>query len=212
MYLFKKILFILPEFMRDFYLDNKYDKQLEKWKAGGCKLPVPHAVKQITIKSYQNTHDVDTLIETGTYLGDMTYAQRKLFRRIYTIELSEALYKMAVDRLRKYKNIELLLGDSGIVLNSLIGKIDGKSIFWLDGHYSGGITAKGSKECPVMQELDIILNSPYEHIILIDDAREFNGTNDYPLLEELDSVIRESKFPNSVIYVKDDIIRIELKS
>jgi protein-L-isoaspartate O-methyltransferase len=56
-------------------------------------------------------HNVDTLIETGTYLGDMTYAQRKLFKQIYTIELSETLYKKAVDRLktlRYYSEIAVL--------------------------------------------------------------------------------------------------------
>lgn len=207
----KRLLSILPEPIRDSYLNSKYNKQLKNWKAQGCPIPTPHIAKQLAIKSYQNTHNVETLIETGTYLGDMTYAQRKFFKKIYTIELSEQLHRQAVRRLRKYKNIEALLGDSGIVLGSLINKITGKSIFWLDGHYSGGVTAKGSTECPVMQELDIILSSPYEHIILIDDAREFTGNNDYPLLEEVISLVH-SKYSNSVIEVKDDIIRIELKS
>ena len=212
MRILKNTLAILPEPMRDHYLKNKYDKQLKNWQAQGCSIPVPHVVKQLAIKSYQNIHNVDTLVETGTYLGDMTYAQRKLFKKIYTIELSEQLYMRAVKRFKRQKNIEVLQGDSGIVLGSLIDKIEGKSIFWLDGHYSGGVTAKGSKECPIMQELEIILGSPYEHIILIDDAREFDGTNDYPQLEELCSMIQGSKYPNSAIEVKEDIIRIELKS
>lgn len=212
MSILKKILSVLPESLRDYYLDNKYNKQLKNWEAQGCTLPTPHVVKQLAIKSYQNVHHADTLIETGTYLGDMTYAQRKLFKKIYTIELSKPLYEKAVKRFRKYTNIEVLQGDSGIVLGSLMKIINGKTIFWLDGHYSGGVTAKGAKESPVMQELSIILNSPYEHVVLIDDAREFNGTNDYPQLEELSTEVLKSRYPNSVIDVKDDIIRIELKS
>lgn len=56
------------------------------------------------------------------------------------------------------------------------------------------------------------MDSAIEHIILIDDARDFNGHNGYPTIEELESMIIGNGFPNSKIEVKDDIIRIELKS
>lgn len=60
-------------------------------------------------------------------------------------------------------------------------------------------------------ELNAILSSKCEHIILIDDAREFNGSNDYPSIQIFDSVIREKGYFNSKISLEDDIIRIELK-
>lgn len=208
----KQILSILPEPITDCYLNYKYKKQLSNWKEKGCPLPTPHIVKQLVIKSYQESSNATTLIETGTYLGDMVYAQRKLFKKIYSIELSEELHKRALKRFKKNNNIEVIQGDSGIVLDSIIKQLNGKSIFWLDGHYSGGFTAKGSTECPIVQELNTILKSKYEHIILIDDAREFNGENDYPTMEKLDFILRGSGFPNSTIDTKDDIIRIELKA
>ena len=207
----KHILSILPEPIRDCYLNYKYTKQLNVWKSKGCPLPPPHIVKQLVIKSYQKTYNVDTLIETGTYLGDMVYAQRKIFKKIYSIELSKQLQERAVKRFKKYSNIEILQGDSGEVLNSIIKNLNNKSIFWLDGHYSGGFTAKGSMDCPIIEELNTIFKSKYEHIILIDDAREFNGENDYPSIKELESLILNSGFPNSSLTIQDDIIRIELK-
>jgi hypothetical protein len=207
----KQLLPFIPEPLRDCYLSYKYNKQLKKWERQGCPLPTPHVVKQLAIKSYQERFNIETLVETGTYLGDMVYAQRKLFKKIYTIELSEQLYEMCVKRLKKYKNIQVIQGDSGVVLASVVKEINEKTIFWLDGHYSGGITAKGETESPVMQELKTILESNIEHIILIDDAREFNGTSDYPSIQELETVIREKGFLNSTVIVKDDIVRIELE-
>ena len=76
-------------------------------------------------------------------------------------------------------------GDSGNVLNQLVPELNSAALFWLDGHYSGGQTAKGEKECPIYEELKSILASSLEHIVLIDDARLFIGQHDYPTIEEL---------------------------
>ena len=115
----------------------------------------------------------------------MVEAQRNHFEKIYSIELSEKLFNRAKKRFKDYSHITILHGDSGIVLNKLIPEIDKPALFWLDGHYSGGITAKGEKECPVPEELKTILKSSLPHIILIDDARLFNGTHDYPTIEQI---------------------------
>lgn len=208
----KQLLAIIPEPLRDCYLNYKYKKQLKNWEKNGRPLPTPHIVKQLAIKSYQKKYNVDILIETGTYLGDMVYAQRKLFKKIYTIELSKELFKKCQKRLDKYKHIEVIQGDSGVILESLVKELNQKALFWLDGHYSGDITAKGDKESPVIQELKTILQSNIEHIILIDDARNFNGTNDYPTVEQLKTMISDKGYTNSTIRIEDDIIRVELKS
>lgn len=208
----KQILAVFPEPLRDCYLNYKYKKQYQNWNLNGCNLPIPHIVKQLAIKSYQEKYNLDTLIETGTYMGDMVYAQRKQFDKIYTIELSEKLAQASRKRLRKYKNIEVIQGDSSVVLGTIVEKLKNKSFFWLDGHYSGGVTAKADKECPILQELDVILKSGFEHIILIDDAINFDGTNDYPTIEQVEIIVKKSNFPNSTIETKDNIIRIELKN
>ena len=49
-----------------------------------------------------------------------------------------------------------------------------RALFWLDAHYSGGDTAKGQSNTPVMSELEAILAySRRNDIILVDDLRYF---------------------------------------
>lgn len=183
------------------------DEVIQQWVQKGKPIPPPHIIKQKLIEEYQKKFNVEILIETGTYLGEMVEAQRNNFKMIYTIELSERLYLKAVNRFKSYSNIKILHGDSGTVLQSLISVLKEPALFWLDGHYSGGITALGSKECPVMEELIAICKSDVQHFILIDDARLFNGTHDYPTVEGIQSLLN-SYHKKYFIEIKDDILRI----
>jgi hypothetical protein len=91
-------------------------------------------------------------------------------------------------------------------MQSVVTRLDGPALFWLDGHYSAGITARGSLETPVQRELEIILASANDHVILVDDARCF-GTGDFPTLDAVRALVAELR-PGWTCVVNDDIIRI----
>lgn len=185
------------------------ERQLVEWKKQGCPVPPPHIVKQITIQKYQQKYGNETLVETGTYFGDMVEAQKAKFKKIVSIELGVHLFEKAQRRFRKDKNVTIVHGDSGKVLHELVDKILEPAIFWLDGHFSAGITAKGDKECPIFEELDAILhNKSFHHVILIDDARCFVGQGDYPTIDELKGYIK-TKNEKYFLEVKHDIIRCD---
>lgn len=184
-----------------------HEEQLAQWEKNGKPLPPPHIVKQMAIQEYSKKFQIEILVETGTYLGEMVEAQQEYFKKIYSIELSEKLFKRAKKKFKNHSHIIILNGDSGIVLHKIISQINKQTVFWLDGHYSEGITAKAEKECPVPEELEAILKSPLAHVILIDDARLFNGTKDYPTIEEIKSIIAKSG-KGYLVEIKDDIIRI----
>jgi hypothetical protein len=204
----KKILRpIIPQFAINRLKKARNQKELTKWYSNGCPIPPPHIVKQRTIQEYQNKYQYTTFIETGTYLGDMVEAQKKIFRKIYSIELGLTLFDKATKRFKNDKNITIIQGDSGEVLKNVLLELNEPAIFWLDGHYSGGITAKGDKNCPIYKELDAISESKgFNHILLIDDARCFNGNGDYPTVDQLTEYIK-SKNEKYQVHVKDDIIR-----
>jgi hypothetical protein len=181
---------------------------INDWYRKGCPIPPPHILKQEIIKEYASKYNIKILVETGTFLGDMVAAQRKFFDKIYSIELDNNLWKDANHRFRKYPNISILHGDSGKLLQKVVPQLNQPAIFWLDGHYSGGITAKSEKNCPINEELNHIFESGVNgHIILIDDARCFNGEDGYPKLEDLMNYINETKL-NSKILVESDLIRV----
>ena len=133
----------------------------------------------------------------------------KYFLKIFSIELSIELWHNAAKRFKRYPNIKIIQGNSGTILKSLIYKeIKEPTIFWLDGHYSGGITAKGDKECPIFEELEAIFSSNIrDHVILIDDARFFIGERGYPDIKNLVNYIK-TQYSDHSIEVKHDIIRI----
>lgn len=206
----KRYLSMLPEFLQKAYHSYKKKAQKKKWNKQGKPIPVPHTIKQEIVLEYKDKYNIDILIETGTYLGDMVWAQRNNFSRIYSIELSKELVQKVSRRFKKKSHIEIIHGNSGKILEEIIPKITDQAIFWLDAHYSGGITARGEKDCPVYDELKAILSSEIEHIILIDDAQYFIGERDYPTIEGVSTYVLNS-FPNSDIKVEKDCIIIELK-
>jgi len=172
----------------------------------------PHSyLKQKVVKKYAKRFSMDYLIETGTCGGDMLYATRKTFKKLYSIELAEIFYKLAKKRLSKYKHISLYHGDSVEVLPKILENIKKPCLFWLDAHYSGGYSAKGNLDTPIMQELRIIFDkSKFNHVFLIDDAKLFLGKNDYPTLKELKDFIISVR-SDFTLMVKYDIIRIHKK-
>ncbi|MEK7590050.1 MAG: hypothetical protein AAB475_02235 [Patescibacteria group bacterium] len=168
--------------------------------------PQGHILKEITVKKYKKHFKVKTFIETGTYLGEMVDAVKDSFDKIYSIELNEELYKKAKNNFARFSNIEIMHGDSGEILPELLNNINEPILFWLDGHYSAGNTSKGSLNTPIIKELVTIFQHPIkQHIILIDDARLFNGADDYPTSVEVSTIAEKYGYKQEI---KKDIIII----
>jgi hypothetical protein len=199
---------LIPPLLMEDLVRAKQNKAVEKWRNSGMPSPMPHRVKQIAIEEYQSKFGLKTLVETGTYMGDMIYAMRNRFAKIYSIELGYELWAQAVKRFEKYQHINILNGDSGEKIQVVVNELKEPALFWLDGHYSEGVTAKGNLHTPIVAELKAVLvDGPNKHIILIDDARCFNGENDYPTLDELTRLVHQLN-PNYEIHLQDDIICI----
>ena len=147
-----------------------------------------------------------TLIETGTYKGEMIEATKNIFDRIVSIEIDRELYLNATKKFAENPKIKIIEGDSGIVLSSVLRSIGDDCLFWLDGHYSGAGTSKSDINTPIIKELTCIFeNYPGRYVILIDDARCFDGTSDYPDINLIKKMAMER---NLKFDVKTDIIRI----
>lgn len=169
--------------------------------------PPPHAIKQDWVTRLQSLHDTATLIETGTYYGDMIVAQMARFRTIYSIELHPSLCIRAGALFAEYSHIHILEGDSANVLPRLLERIRERCLFWLDGHYSGGRTARAEKDTPIVEELAAIkAHIRSDHVILIDDARLFDGTSGYPTIPFVHQQLLAMN-PRYAITVADDIIQ-----
>ena len=165
---------------------------MRRWNKNGRTNPPPQLIKKLLIDEVRRLYPCEVFIESGTYRGDMVKANLNSFRKIYSIELSYSLFKQAQKRFHKFKHVTIVQGDSGDVLPGLLKNIDEPAIFWLDGHYSGGVTALGKLECPIYMELDAIFDSQIKsNAILIDDARCFIGKNDYPTLDEIISYVKK---------------------
>ena len=118
------------------------------------------------------------------------------------------------------EKIKILQGDSSEQLTPICKSIEEPSFFWLDGHWSGGNTAQGAKDCPLFEELSQIMEyfKP-KCIIAIDDVRLFGTKNN----EDWSNITRENilnivgsrldscKYFPSYLYPEDRMV-IVLKS
>ncbi len=188
--------------------ERKVRKEIRRWEANGHPCPPPHRIKQKALIECRDQFGTRTLVETGTFRGDMMHALSDQFDQLYSIELSEQLFQKATERFRDRSHIEILQGDSGRVLGELVPKLKARTLFWLDGHYSAGETAKGEKDTPIYEELAHILNDQrFEHVVLIDDARLFGTDPGYPKVEEIKAFVAQRR-PNYSLNIETDSIRL----
>lgn len=164
--------------------------EYRQWKNRLFNAPSPSFVKKSVL--LRNGIPNTTWIETGTYLGDMTVFLAKHSTKIISIEPEPNLYLNAKKRCQNKNNIEIINGLSEKVLPERLPILNGDINFWLDGHYSEGITFKGPIDTPIIEELLCIENYIKcfnRLIVLIDDVRCFNSDNPensgYPKLEYL---------------------------
>lgn len=182
--------------------------RIATWWLSVNKIPPPYAYKIFTLMIYAMKYKTNIFVETGTYNGDTLDSLRNSFNKLYSIELDDDLCKRANRYFRNSKKIKIYHGDSARVLPALLPKINGRVLFWLDAHYSGEGTAKGDRDTPIMRELSgihkYIKSKP---VILVDDARLFNGTDSYPKLKWFVAHIKNN-WKGYKVEVRNDVIRI----
>ncbi len=180
------------------------------WKIKGMPIPGHGKYKWLKIKESSKRNKIKTLVETGTAGGGTAMEMSKYFNKIFTIELEPTLYHQGRAFLQEKKNVTCIEGDSSLVLKKLLEKINEPALFWLDAHYSGEGTAKAEIETPVIKELlTIFERKNKKDVILIDDARCFDGTHDYPTIEQIKTLVgKQNTFS---FKVERDIIFIEPK-
>ncbi len=187
---------------------KREEAERRDWERRGRPEPPPPVIKQMALRKFAEQYRLRIFVETGTYIGDTVEAMKHCFDKIYSIELSEELFEAAKQRFASEQHIELVQGDSGKEIEKILGLVDQPALFWLDGHYSAGVTALGEKETPIYEELDHILNAEdLGHVIVIDDARCFGGNPVYPTVENVKEFVK-SKRHNVKITVEEDSIRI----
>ena len=186
---------LLPLAVVEFIQTNRI---ISDWKRRDFLENSPQIVKQKVFHKYGIKDAV--WVETGTYLGSTTSYLSGLFPHVYTVEPEPKLYAAACKRF-KGKNVTLFNDVSENIFPSLLPKLSGNVNFWLDGHYSAGITFKGKKDCPVEDELIAIeknIDNFDQITILIDDVRCFLPNNssyrDYPSIDYLVDWARRMNF------------------
>jgi len=186
-----------------------YDRRaVRKWESAGRPIPPPYAIKRRTILEYAQRFGCKIFIETGTYMGDTPWALRDSFRELNTIELHQGLYERARRVFARVPHVNCIQGDSGQRLPELVKKYNEPILFWLDGHYCGEGTGRGVEDAPVMREIVCIFDHPVrDHVILLDDARDFVGRSGYPTVEALRDWVAKRR-PDWVFLVEHDVIRI----
>ena len=161
-----------------------------------------------------NKDNFDFFLETGTHVGGTVRNMVPHFKNIDSIELSKEYYDSNIPRFEDVDHVKLHLGDSSEVLDNIIGKFVGDTVFFLDGHWSGGDTAQGFKDCPLMEELGtIMVKFNHQALIIVDDYRMFGlkGNEDWTdiTLDNVKNVVNER-----VSYIKshNDRLVVVLKN
>lgn len=169
---------------------------------------MPPQRRRELLRDVARMHRLTVFVETGTANGDTPAFLMPDFEKLYTIEVGKAQYDAARARFDG-TNVQCLHGDSAEWLPKVLEEIgDQRALFWLDGHFCGGDRAE--KDTPILEELEAVFATGVDHVVLIDDARLFEGMShfgehDWPHIDEVKRLAASHDYDFECV---DDIVRL----
>lgn len=121
-------------------------------------------------------------VETGTYKAETALWAAGQFEQVWSIEKWGPYYARCEERVKEYKNLTLIFGDSREWLGKVLSKLDGPALIWLDAHWT--VDKAGREEdWPLEEELRAVSLSSgllveagkSGHVVMVDDAHLFAG-------------------------------------
>jgi hypothetical protein len=177
------------------------------WLLRGKPIRIPHIVKQRTVQEFGKRYKIKTLIETGTYYGEMVSGLKNDFGRIISIEFDPALAAAAKRRFKSVAHIQILQGSSELMVQQVLQTLAEPALFWLDAGYF--LWAGEHKTTDrLMTEIDSIFRHAVpNHVVLIDDVVSWSGRDGTPEVTDLQRGI-ERKYPERKITVESGLMCI----
>jgi hypothetical protein len=177
------------------------------WADREFAAPSPHFVKQKVL--LRNGLRNATWVESGTYMGDTTGVLSKIAKMVYSIEPEPTLFSKAEQKFKNASNVKIIQGLSEDVFPELLPTISGDTCFWLDGHYSEGITFKGPQDTPIIDELAVIgrnITKTSKIVVMVDDIRCFDPKNpEFSAYPPVDFLVDWARKHNLTWHIEHDI-------
>ena len=141
-------------------------------------------ISETPLNDYIDTYNLMNFVETGTGIGDtVEYCIGYNFTQLYSIEIHPEIAKTAQLKFEKNSNCQILEGNSFDVLNNILPKLKGNTLFWLDAHFPGvdfhynqlDDTKDKDTRIPLQKELETIVKNRdiKNDMFLIDDLRVY---------------------------------------
>ena len=142
---------------------------------------------------FRAINNSSVFIETGTFKGDTTALAAERFEQVYTIELSDELFRSSKAKLSSLSNVVCLHGDSKTLLGPLVQTInaDVSILFYLDAHYfqrgltrseKGRMLVPKTSPFPLVEELEVIANrrTSAMDVVVVDDVHRWGRKHPVP--------------------------------
>ncbi len=167
------------------------------------------------VSSLKSALPLDIFAETGTFQGDSIASVRDQFSEIYSVELSDEYYELAVERFTGDARINLVHSDSPSALQEWGQKLSERSaLYFLDAHWCAAEnTASILSQCPLLDEIKAIGKLNSDSVIVIDDARLFlapplapHEISQWPSFHQIISALYSMSCHHELMVVNDVIV------
>lgn len=162
----------------------------------------------------RNALNLRRAVETGTFQGVTARSLADLFVDVVTIELSPEIQAAAAQALSDLPNVRSVQGHSGVLLREVADAAT-PTLYFLDGHWSGGETAGVEDECPVLDEIAAIGSGHPNDCLIVDDARLFTSSpppphraEQWPSLLQVFDALRALHPTHLITVLGDQIIAV----
>lgn len=142
------------------------------------------SLTRFNLPHIKNVMGLDTLVETGTGLGDsLAWAVRAGFSQLHSVEQVPKLFETCRQRFVEQPSVHLRQGDSLTFLREISAMELHHALFFLDAHFAGGAdfglttyaeSAAKDESYPLLDELKALLECNLSSsLIVIDDVRMY---------------------------------------